>query len=85
LESELKPSDQQEQDNNSVIKKVTPLVISYNFSEGERPGGMKVRAKIRIVSGRPAAVLDAAQAGAILELLTWARQHRLQGREPQDS
>jgi hypothetical protein len=51
-------------------------IISYNFSEGERPGGMKIRAKIRVVTGRQAAVLDAAQAEAIRELLLWSRQQR---------
>jgi hypothetical protein len=51
-------------------------IISYNFSEGERPGGMKVRAKIRIVKGREAQAVDAAQAEVIRELLLWARQHR---------
>jgi hypothetical protein len=51
-------------------------IISYNFSEGERPGGMKIRAKIRVVSGRQAAALNARQAEAIRELLVWARQHR---------
>lgn len=51
-------------------------VISYNLSEGERPGGMKVRFKIRVESGRKAAALNAQQAEAIKELLQWARQHR---------
>jgi hypothetical protein len=53
-------------------------IISYNFSEGERPGGMKVRAKIKIVTGRQADALNARQAEAIRELLIWARQHRQQ-------
>ena len=51
-------------------------IISYNFNEGERPGGMKVRAKIRIVKGREAQAVNAAQAEVIRELLLWARQHR---------
>ena len=37
---------------------------------------MKIRAKIRVVSGRQAAALNARQAEAIRELLLWARQHR---------
>ena len=53
-------------------------IISYNFSEGERPGGMKVRAKIRIVSGKQAEAVAAAQAEAIRELLIWVRQQRRQ-------
>ena len=35
-------------------------IISYNFSDGERPGGMKIRAKIRIVKGRQAETVNAA-------------------------
>jgi hypothetical protein len=51
-------------------------VISYNLREDERPGGMKVRFKIRVETGRKAAALNAQQAEAIKELLQWARQHR---------
>jgi hypothetical protein len=51
-------------------------VISYNLREGERPGGMKVRFKVRIETGKKAAALDARQAEAIRELLSWARQHQ---------
>jgi hypothetical protein len=51
-------------------------VISYNLSEGERPGGMKVRYKIRIVSGPRAREKDARQAQVIREVLEWSRQHR---------
>ena len=57
-----------------------PRIISYNLNEGERPGGMKVRFKIRVETGRKAAVLDARQAEAIRELLIWVRQHRSSGR-----
>ena len=53
-------------------------IISYNFNEDERPGGMKVRAKIRIVSGKQADAVLAAQAEAIRELLIWVRQQRRQ-------
>ena len=51
-------------------------IISYNFNEDERPGGMKVRAKIRIVSGKQADAVIAAQAEAIRELLIWVRLQR---------
>ena len=37
-------------------------VISYNLSEGERPGGIKVRYKIRIATGKRAKEIDARQA-----------------------
>jgi hypothetical protein len=53
-------------------------IISYNFNEDERPGGMKVRAKIRVVSGKQAEAINAAQAEAIRELLIWVRQQRRQ-------
>jgi len=62
-----------------------PYIISYNLKEDERPGGMKVRFKIRVETGRKAAVLDARQAEAIKELLQWVRQHRNSGDgEPPD-
>jgi hypothetical protein len=51
-------------------------IISYNLNEEERPGGMKVRFKIRVETGRKAAALNAQQAEAIKELLQWARQHK---------
>jgi len=51
-------------------------VISYNLSEGERPDGMKVRYKIKIVSGPRARVIDARQAQVIREVLEWSLKHR---------
>ena len=51
-------------------------VISYNVSEGERPGGIKVRFKIRIATGKRAREIDARQAKAIMEVLQWQRQHK---------
>ena len=57
-------------------------VISYNIEEDERPGGMKVRFKVTIVTGKHAAALDARQAEAIRELLLWTRQHRTQPPPP---
>ena len=51
-------------------------VISYNLSEGERPGGIKVRYKIRIATGRRGREIDARQAEIIREVLEWSRQHR---------
>ena len=43
---------------------------------------MKVRAKIRVVSGKQAETVNAAQAEAIRELLIWVRQQRRQQPEP---
>jgi hypothetical protein len=60
-------------------------IISYNLNEDQRPGGMKIRFKVRVETGRKAAVLDARQAEAIKELLQWVRQHRNSGPgEPPD-
>jgi hypothetical protein len=50
-------------------------VISYNIPEGDRPGGIKVRFKIRVATGKRAREIDARQARAILEVLQWQRQH----------
>jgi len=51
-------------------------VISYNVKEDQRPGGMKVRFKIRIATGKRAKEIDARQAKAIMEVLQWQRQHQ---------
>jgi hypothetical protein len=64
------------QDSNSPSMVNGPRIISYNLNEDERPGGMKVRFKIRIETGRKAAALNAQQAEAIKELLQWAAQHK---------
>jgi hypothetical protein len=53
-----------------------PRIISYNLNEEERPGGLKVRFKVRIETGKKARAVDARQAEAIKELLEWSRQHR---------
>jgi small-conductance mechanosensitive channel len=49
-------------------------VISYNVNEDQRPGGIKVRFKIRIATGKRAKEIDARQAKAIMEVLQWQRQ-----------
>jgi hypothetical protein len=51
-------------------------IVAYNLREEERPGGMKVRYKIKIVTGPKARELDEQQAEVIWELLRWARQYR---------
>jgi len=48
-------------------------IFSYNLDDSKTPGGLKVRWKIRVVTGPDAARLDARQAEAIRELLSWAR------------
>jgi hypothetical protein len=69
-------SDQEKQSGNSVPVFDGKRIISYNLSEGERPGGIKVRYKIRIVTGQRARAVDARQAQVIKEVLQWSRQHR---------
>ena len=51
-------------------------VISYNVPEGERPGGIKIRFKIRIATGKRAQLIDARQAEVIMEVLQWQRQYK---------
>ncbi len=55
-------SDQEEHDSNSLPIIAGPCIISHNLNEDERPGGMKVRYKIRIETGRKAAAWDARRA-----------------------
>ena len=59
-----------------------PHVISYNLREEERPGGLKVRFKVKVETGKKAAALNARQAEAIRELLAWARQNSSASRRP---
>ena len=51
-------------------------VISYNASEGERPGGIKVRFKIRVATRKRAREIDVRQAKVIMEVLQWQRQQQ---------
>ena len=67
--------DQGEQQGNSLSGIDWPRIISYNLSERERPGEIKVRYKIRVISGPRAKALDAEQAQVIREVLEWSRQH----------
>jgi len=81
-ENDSDSSYQEEHDRNSSPSIDFPAIISYNLREDERPDGMKVRFKVRIETGRKAAVAEARQAEAMKELLLWARQHRT--RQQQD-
>ena len=60
-------------------------IYSYNVDDSKTPGGIKVRWKVRVVTGPQAARYDARQAEAIKEALTWAVKHQHQLRSPQDS
>ena len=57
-----------------------PRVIAYNLREEERPGGIKVRWKWRIETGRKATALDTRQAEVIRRILQWQydRKHKPQ-------
>jgi hypothetical protein len=57
-------------------------IISYNLKEEERPGELKIRFKVRIVGGKTAAAIDARQAEAIREFLTWVAQQERQPPSP---
>jgi hypothetical protein len=64
------------QPGNSPDDNAPARIIAYNLRRNERPGGMKVRYKVKIETGRKARELDARQAEVITELLRWARQYR---------
>jgi hypothetical protein len=69
---------QEIQDSNSPEIGGNGRLISYNVNEDERPGGLKIRWKIRVEFGKKAAARDALMASAVKELLEWSRQHRTQ-------
>jgi hypothetical protein len=66
---------QEIQDSNSPGLSGNGRIISYNLSEGKRPGGIKVRYKVRIATGKRAREIDARQAAAIMEVLQWLSQN----------
>ena len=70
----------EEQASNSLDAIPNGTIFSYNLDDRKTPGGLKVRWKVRVVTGPEAAWLDARQAEAIRELLTWARRHPPQPR-----
>jgi len=51
-------------------------IYTYNMDDSKTPGGLKVRWKVRVITGPAAAGYDARQNAAIRELLTWACQHQ---------
>jgi len=75
-QAERDPGKTEEQAGNSPAIIPGPSIIAYNLRKEERPGGMKVRYKIKIATGRKARELDERQAEVIRELLQWARQYR---------
>jgi hypothetical protein len=71
----------EEQSGNSLESIPNGTVFAYNLDEKKTPGGLKVRWKIRVVTGPDATRTEARQAEAIRELLQWARQHQHHKRE----
>jgi hypothetical protein len=67
---------QEKHDGNSPGIPGNDRLISYNVNEDERPGGLRIRFKIRVESGKKAAARDALMASAVKELCEWSRQHR---------
>jgi len=65
-----------EQAGNSPQAVKEPSIISYNLREEERPGGLKVRFKVKAETGRKARETGARQAAAIRELLIWAHKRQ---------
>jgi hypothetical protein len=68
-------SDLGKQHSNSLPEFGIERIISYNVDEGI-PGGIKVRYKLRVVTGPRAKAVDEAQAQVIREVLEWSRAHR---------
>jgi hypothetical protein len=69
--------DKGEQHNsNSPIPVPESTIYTYNMDDSKTPGGLKVRWKVRVITGPAAAGYDARQNAAIRELLTWACQHQ---------
>ena len=72
----MAPERQGNYDDNSPGIAPNRRVISYNVAAGERPGGIRVRFKIRIATGKRAREIDVRQAKVIMEVLQWQRQQK---------
>jgi hypothetical protein len=69
------PDTHEEQTGNSPESIPTDTIYAYNLDETKTPGGLKVRWKVRVITGPAAARWDARQNKAIMELLQWASRH----------
>lgn len=65
------PGKAEEQSGDSPAAIKGPYIISYNLREEERPGGIMVRWKWRVETGKKAQALDARQADVIRRILQW--------------
>ena len=70
---------------NSPVTIPDSTIYSYNMDDSKTPGGIKVRWKVRVVTGPQAARYDARQAEAIREALTWVMRHQRQLRSAPDT
>jgi hypothetical protein len=61
---------------NSPIPIPESAIYAYNMDDSKTPGGLKVRWKVRVITGPAAAGYDARQNAAIRELLQWACQQQ---------
>ena len=66
----------EEQAGNSPESIPENTIYSYNMGDSKTPGGLKVRWKIRVITGPAAARYDARLNQAITELLQWATRHQ---------
>ena len=78
LTSENGEEKHEEHTGNSPVSIPDSTIYTYNMDDSKTPGGLKVRWKVRVITGPAAAQYDARQNAAIRELLQWAcqQQHR---------
>jgi hypothetical protein len=70
------PHKSEEHSGNSPVPIPDSTIYIYNMDDSKTPGGLKVRWKVRVITGPAAAGYDARQNAAIRELLSWACQHQ---------
>ena len=66
----------EEHTSNSPADIPESTICTYNMDDSKTPGGLKVRWKVRVITGPAAAAYDARQNAAIRELLSWACQQQ---------
>jgi hypothetical protein len=76
MASENGPEKSEKHAGNSPTDIPDGAIYTYNMDEGKTPGGLKVRWKVRVITGPAAAAYDARQNAAIRELLSWACQQQ---------
>ena len=70
------PEPAKEHAENSSEAILENTIYAYNLDDTKTPGGLKVRWKVRVVTGPAAARYDARQNQAIRELPQWASRHQ---------